>query len=262
MSYACDRCAKKYTDKSNLLRHKRIAHSGNRYVCETCGKHFTRKIKLTSDKCVLKKNEMEQEQLAEETGPPPKQRRKTTVTSQSKAVEERETNCGLEMTKEDALKQFEESENDVQAGKKFKQAIKEHATDEEMLARDDEADTFHSFESMTDRHWKSIKTFSKLGCVQDIFKFYINDELFSLKSEFLDMFYKQTCRLKINFSFGFILRNRSDNSFQYWHASNGVDRILDHSQLISNFFDFETFLNKVFEQDMLEKARLSRPNSS
>ena len=99
MSYACDRCAKKCTDRSNLLRHKRIAHSGNRYVCETCGKHFTRKVNLTRHKCVLKKDEMEQKQL-EETGPPPKQRRKTTVTSQSKAVEERETNCGLEMTKD------------------------------------------------------------------------------------------------------------------------------------------------------------------
>ena len=122
--------------------------------------------------------------------------------------------------------------------------------------------TFFSFESMTDRHWKNIKTFSKLGCVQDIFNFYINDELFYLKSEFLDMFYKQTCRFKINFSFEFILRNCSDKSFRYWHACNGVDRILDQTQLISNFFDFETFLNKVFEQDMLEKVLLSRPNGS
>ena len=147
MSYACDRCAKKYTDRSNLQRHKRIAHLGNRYVCETCGKHFTRKFKLASHKCVTKKDAMEQEQLEEETGPPPKQRRKTTVTSQSKAVEEGEINCGLEMTKEDTLKQFEELEKDAQVNKKFKQTIKEHATDKEMLARDDEADTFHSLEA-------------------------------------------------------------------------------------------------------------------
>ena len=53
------------------------------------------------------------------------------------------------MTKEDALKQYEESEKDAQADKKFKQTIKKHATDEEMLAWDDEADTFHSFRSMT-----------------------------------------------------------------------------------------------------------------
>ena len=113
------------------------------------------------------------------------------------------------MTKEDALKQFEESEKVAQDKKKFKQIIKEHATDEEMLAQDDEADTFHSFGSMAIRHWKSIKTFSKLGCVQDIFNFYTSDDLFSLKNEFLDMFYKQTCQFKINFSFAFILRNCS-----------------------------------------------------
>ena len=41
-----------------------------------------------------------------------------------------------------------------------------------------------------------------------------------------------------------------------------VDRILDQPLLISNFSDFEMFLNKAFEQDMLKKTRLSRPNSS
>ena len=73
---------------------------------------------------------------------------------------------------------------------------------------------------------------------------------------------KQTSRFKINFGFGFILCNRTDGNFRYWHASNGVDRILDYPLLISNFSNFETFLNKVLEQDMLEKARRSRPNCS
>ena len=130
-----------------------------------------------------------------------------------------------------------------------------------MLARDDEADSFQRFESMANRHRKSIKTFSKQGCVQDIFNFYIKDDILSLKNDFLDVFYKQTCRFKINLSFGFILRNRTDGNFRYWRASNGVDRTLNHPLLISIFSDFETFLNKVFDQDMLEKARLSRPNS-
>ena len=74
MGYACNRCAKKSTERSNLLRRKRIAHSGNRYVSETCGKHFTRKFKLTIHKCVTKKNQMGQKQLKEETEPLPKQR--------------------------------------------------------------------------------------------------------------------------------------------------------------------------------------------
>ena len=75
MGYACNRHAKKYTERSNLLRRKRIAHSGNRYVSETCGKHFTRKFKLTSHKYVTKKGQMEQKQLKKETEPLPKQRR-------------------------------------------------------------------------------------------------------------------------------------------------------------------------------------------
>ena len=84
---------------------------------------------------------------------------------------EREINSGLELTKEDTLKQFEDSEKDAQAGKKFKQFIKELAAYEEMLARNDEVDSFQSFGSMADHRWKSVKGFSKQGCVQDIFVF-------------------------------------------------------------------------------------------
>ena len=200
MTYACDRCAKKYTDRSNLLRHKRIAHSGNRYVCETCGKHFTRKFKLTSHKCVLKKDEIEQEQLAEETRSLPKRRRQIVESIQSKAVVEKKLNSGVELTKKDTLKQFDESEKEAQVDKKnlneSKQTIKEHASNEKMLARVDEADSFQSFGSMADHHWKSIKTFLKQGSVQDFLNFYINDDLFFLKNDFLDMFYNQTCRFK------------------------------------------------------------------
>ena len=91
----------------------------------------------------------------------------------------------MELTKEDTLKQFEDSENETQANKRnlneFKRTTKEHATDEEMLARNDKADSFQSFGSMADHRWKSIKTFSKQGCVQGIFNFYINDDLLFLK---------------------------------------------------------------------------------
>ena len=83
----------------------------------------------------------------------------------------REIDSGLELTKEDTLKQFEESEKDALAGKKFKKFIKELDAYEEMLARDDDVDSFHSFGSMADHRWKSVKDFSKQGCVQDIFVF-------------------------------------------------------------------------------------------
>ena len=114
---------------------------------------------------------------------------------------EQELNSGVELTKEDTLKQFDESEKDAQVNKKnlyeFKQTIKEHATNEKMLASVDEADSFQSFGSMADRHWKSIKTFAKQGSVQDIFNFHINDDLLSLKNDLLNMFYNQTCRFKL-----------------------------------------------------------------
>ena len=86
-------------ERSNLLRRKRIAHSGNRYVSETCGKHFTRKFKLTSHKYVTKKGQMEQKELKKETEPLQNKEDKYTESIQSKAVVEREIDSGLELTK-------------------------------------------------------------------------------------------------------------------------------------------------------------------
>ena len=66
----------------------------------------------------------------------------------------------------------------------FKRTSKEHATDEETLARDDEADSFQSFGSMADHRWKSVKGFSKQGCVQDIFVFTLTMNFFLQKTTF------------------------------------------------------------------------------
>ena len=75
----------------------------------------------------------------------------------------------MELTKEDTLKQFEDSENKTQANKQnlneSKQTTKEHVTDTKMLARNDKAHSFQSLGSMTDHHWKGTKIFrSKSVC--------------------------------------------------------------------------------------------------
>jgi len=136
----------------------------------------------------------------------------------------------------------------------FSKSQQSKQTDDQMISK--------NYGDITDRYWWSMRDFSNEGPIQDILNFYIYDDLVSLKKDFLDMFYKQNCRFRINFSFGFILRHRTNNKFRYWLASNGNDRILDFPHLVSNFSDYEVFLGKVFEQDMLEKARLSRPDSS
>ena len=58
---------------------------------------------------------MEQKQLKEEMEPLPNKEDKHTESIQSKAVVEREIDSGLELTKEDTLKQFEDSENKTPA---------------------------------------------------------------------------------------------------------------------------------------------------
>ena len=86
----------------------------------------------------------------------PKQKRKTNVSIQSKAAVERKLKNGLELRNEDTLMQLEELEKETQANEKklkeFEETTKGHVTDKEMIARDDEADFFKSFESMIDHH--------------------------------------------------------------------------------------------------------------
>ena len=55
---------------------------------------------------------------------------------------------------------------------------------EETLARDDEVDSFQRFGSMIDHRCKSVKGFSKQGCVQDIFVFTLTMTFFLQKSTF------------------------------------------------------------------------------
>ena len=128
----------------------------------------------------------------------------------------REINSGVELTKKDTLKQFEESEKKTLAKKKklieFKPTIKKNAANEKWLTWDDEADSFQSFGSVTDRHWKCIGIFSKQGCVKISLIFHTNDDLLSLKNDVLEMLYKQTCQFKVNFIFEFILRNCTDDN--------------------------------------------------
>jgi len=99
----------------------------------------------------------------------------------------------------------------------FSKSKQSKQTDDLMISK--------NYGDITDQYWRSMRDFSKEGPIQDIFNFYIYDDLVSLKNDFFDTFYKQNCRFCINFSFGFILRHRTNNEFRYWHAFNGNDRI-------------------------------------
>ena len=80
----------------------------------------------------------------------------------------------------------------------------------------------------------SVHTFSLRGPVQNLFNFYYNDDMHNLIVNIAKTIMKnQKTRLKINYSFGFVLRNIETGEFRYYHASNNM-LMLDTAVLISN----------------------------
>ena len=72
----------------------------------------------------------------------------------------------------------------------------------------------------------------------------------------------QSSAFKINFSFGFILRNNISGELRYFHSSKNVSgRFLDIAHLITDASDFQSFLDSFVQQNILSWAILQSPNS-
>ena len=110
------------------------------------------------------------------------------------------------------------------------------------------------------KHWSSIRSYTRLGPVQDIFNFYYDRMFRDLVDKILTkIIQKQKHRFKINYSFGFVLRNIETQSYRYYHSSHNNAQVLDRAVLISNRHDLVNFLNALSEEDFWKT--LTRPDT-
>ena len=110
------------------------------------------------------------------------------------------------------------------------------------------------------KHFSSIRTFYKKGKVQSIFNFYYNQNLKLLIRKIVDQILKfQFHRFKINYSFGYILKNINDNELRYYHSSFNNSVMMETARLISNRQELIEFLNTLSEESFFEK--INRPDS-
>ena len=113
-------------------------------------------------------------------------------------------------------------------------------------------------------NWGSIRTYVAQGPVQTRY----NRRLASLDTRDLheplrELFDQQTtAAFKVNVSFGFVLREKENNRLRYYHSSNNCcGRYLEEPSLITNRDDFDRFLARIQESDILQWAVAQRPNS-
>ena len=112
-------------------------------------------------------------------------------------------------------------------------------------------------------NWGSIRTHVVHGPVQTRY----NRRLTSLDTRDLHeqlrvIFEEQTTSFKINCSFAFILKNKTTDRLKYYHSSNNCcGRLLEEPALITNRGDFDQFLERIHQPDILQWAVAQRPNS-
>ena len=112
-------------------------------------------------------------------------------------------------------------------------------------------------------NWSSIRTRVSRGPLQ----IRVNYRLTTLDTSILEpplitMFNEQTNAFKINLSYGFVLKNKNTGCYRYYHSScNCCGRYLDEPNLITDRGDFDEFLERIKQNDILQWALSQRPDS-
>ena len=112
-------------------------------------------------------------------------------------------------------------------------------------------------------NWGSIRTYVARGPVQTRYNHRLTTmDTRELQEPLRQLFEEQTTSFKVNLSFGFILKQKVTGRLRYYHSSNNCcGRLLEEPSLITNRGDFDSFLERIREPDILQWAIAQRPNS-
>ena len=131
----------------------------------------------------------------------------------------------------------------------------EHAANDELSS---------AIRDFVHENWGSIRTHVVHGPIQTRYNRRLTSlDMRDLHDQLFLLFDQQTtAAFKVNVSFGFVLREKENNRLRYYHSSNNCcGRYLEEPSLITNRDDFESFLERIREPDILQWAVAQRPNS-
>jgi hypothetical protein len=235
MMFTCEKCGKVFTEKRSLTRHQKThVDSSQTYSCGVCSKEFSRadnrnrhdaahSYSLTCGVCGQYFNRLDilARHRAQHERPDAKQRR--TVSPPTNTHQEKSR----------------------------------VASDTEVLPDDPETRALYR------QHWQSIRAEEATGNrVQVRYNLTLHEMTVSTFTEMVRrIFREQTTAVKINVSFGFILRHMETGELRYYHSSQNNSRFFDVLHLIRTEEDLEKFLDELQGQDILEYIRQQRPDT-
>ena len=130
----------------------------------------------------------------------------------------------------------------------------EHAANDELSS---------AIRDFVHENWGSVRTHVVHGPIQTRYNRRLTSlDMRDLHDQLFLLFDQQTTAFKVNVSFGFVLREKENDRLRYYHSSNNCcGRYLEEPSLITNRDDFDRFLARIQESDILQWAVAQRPNS-
>ena len=237
--HACRHCGEVFPSYSDLRQHLDSHASGHK--CATCGRAFTRREYLLkhSSRCrpkpfvcdVCRRSFTRERNL---------DRHKRTV------------QCGSPPQPGPAPKRRRIASLDEDP---LTPPPVEHAANDELSS---------AIRDFVHENWGSVRTHVVHGPIQTRYNRRLTSlDMRDLHDQLFILFDQQTtAAFKVNVSFGFVLREKENNRLRYYHSSNNCcGRYLEEPSLITNRDDFESFLERIREPDILQWAVAQRPNS-
>ena len=237
--HACRHCGEVFPSYSDLRQHLDSHASGHK--CATCGRAFTRRPNLqrhasgcrptpfVCDVCrrsFTRERDLDRHKRTVQCGGPP----------QPGPAPKRRRIASLD---EDPLTP----------------PPVEHAANDELSS---------AIRDFVHENWGSVRTHVVHGPIQTRYNRRLTSlDMRDLHDQLFLLFDQQTtAAFKVNVSFGFVLREKENNRLRYYHSSNNCcGRYLEEPSLITNRDDFESFLERIREPDILQWAVAQRPNS-
>ena len=100
------------------------------------------------------------------------------------------------------------------------------------------------------KYWSSIRTFSKHGKVQSLYNFDFRIFKHMIDTIAEKIMRDQQTRFKLNYSFGYVLRNIGTDELRYYHPSSNNAQVLDAAVTISSGNELQEFLRKIATENI------------